>query len=105
VKLLEKHAVRLHVEQEIASLEARVAEGRELLEAGFAREAVREFRLCVDAETLCVPAWEGLAAAHQRLGHEEESESCRQMAQCICESLECRRIEAAVRAERRLQRR
>ncbi len=100
-----EHAVRLHVEQEIASLDARVAEGRELLEAGFAREAVREFRLCVDAETLCVPAWEGLAAAHQRLGHEEESESCRQTAQRICESLECRRIEAAMRAERRLRRR
>ncbi len=100
-----EHAVRLQVEEKIAGLEARVAEGRELLEAGFAREAVREFRRCIDAETLCVPAWEGLAAAHQRLGHEEESERCRQTAQRICESLACRRIEAAMHAERRLRRR
>jgi hypothetical protein len=94
-----EHAVRLRIEQETLDLDARVAKGRELLEAGFAPEAVHELHGCVEAEALCVPAWEGLAAAHQRLGCRGESERCRQMAQCARESLECSRIEATVRAD------
>ena len=92
-------AVRLRVEEHIDGLEARIAKGRELLEAGFAPEALREFQGCVEAEALCIPAWEGAAAAHQRLGHTAESGRCLRMAQRARESLEYARIEAAVRAE------
>jgi universal stress protein E len=100
-----EHAVRLRLEQEIVDLEARVTKGRELLEAGFAPEALREFQGCVEAEALCVPAWEGLAAAHERLGHTGESERCRQTVQRARESLENSRIQATVRADHWLWRR
>jgi nucleotide-binding universal stress UspA family protein len=100
-----EHAVRLRVEQEIVGLKAHVTKGHELLEGGFAPEALREFQQCLDTDTLYVPAWEGLAAAHHRLGHMEESERCRQTAQCARESLEYSRIQAAVRAEHWLWRR
>ena len=94
-----EHAVQLRMEQETLDLDARVTKGRELLEAGFAPEAVLEFQECVEAETLCVPGWEGLAAAHERLQQKGESEHCRQMAQRARESLEQSRIQAAVRAD------
>ena len=100
-----EHAIRLRVEQEIVGLEAHITKGRELLEAGFAPEALREFKQCLDTEMLYAPAWEGLAAAHHRLGHMEESERCRQTAQSARESIEYSRIQAAVRAEHWLWRR
>lgn len=94
-----EHAIRLRVEQEIIGLEAHLAKGRQLLKAGLATEAVREFQQCLDTDMLYIPAWEGLATAHQRLGHAEESERCRQTAQRIAESHQHARIQAAVRAE------
>jgi nucleotide-binding universal stress UspA family protein len=94
-----EHAVRLWIERETLEPDARVTKGRELLEAGFASEAVREFQGCVEAETLCVPAWEGLADAHERLRHKGESERCRQKAERARESLENSRIQATVRAD------
>jgi len=100
-----EHAIRLSVEQEIVGLKAHVTKGHELLEADFAPEALREFQQCLDTEMLYVPAWEGLAAAHHRLGHMEESERCRQTAKSARESLEYSRIQAAVRAEHWLWRR
>lgn len=61
------------------------------------------YQRCVDTDMLHVPSREGEAAAHHRLGHMEDSERCRQRAQGIHESLEESRVEAALRAEHRLQ--
>jgi len=84
---------------------SKLAKGRELLEAGFAPEASRELSTVRGQEHAAHTLLGGLAATHHRLGHTEDSERCRQMAQGIHESLEYSRIEAAVRTERWLWRR
>jgi len=94
-----EHAIRLRVEQEITDLETEVIHGRELLEAGLAPEALRSFQHCVGKDMIYAPAWDGLAAAHERLGHAEESERCKQTAKGIRDASLFTRIEAEVRAQ------
>jgi len=76
-------------------VEARAA----IAEKRIPREAVREFESCLANDKLYVPGWEGLAAAHQRLGHAEQSEKCAQQAKFIRERVLQDRVEAAVRSE------
>jgi len=44
-------------------------------------------------------AWEGLAAAHKRLGHKEESKKCKERAKYIRQHLWEKRVEAEARKQ------
>jgi nucleotide-binding universal stress UspA family protein len=68
--------IKLHLDAEIADIHARLKQGLELLERGFAQEALAEFQQCIAKDMLFAPAWEGLAAAHEHLGHPEEAQKC-----------------------------
>jgi len=94
-----EHAIRLQLEGEIADMELQWKRGRELLKKAFPAEAVREFEGCLSKDKLYVPAWEGLAEAHQRLGHIEQSSRCEQQAQHIRERVLQARVESAIRGE------
>jgi predicted Zn-dependent protease len=87
------------LEEEIADLDARMARGKELLEAGFPMEALREFEYCLGKELMYPRAWQGLAAAHKRLGHEDESEQCLERAEYFRGKLVQPLIEAEARAQ------
>jgi len=45
------------------------------------------------------PAWEGLAAAHERLGRREVAKRCEEQAEHIAEALYHREIEADIRSQ------
>lgn len=48
-------------------------EGEQLLSNGFPEAAIERFRNCLILDTGFAPAWEGIAAAHGRLGREAEA--------------------------------
>ena len=98
-----EHAIRLRQETEIADIEARFKRGQELLQKGFLREALHEFELVTAQAMLYAPAWEGLAAAHKRLGHEGESKRYTEMAKHIRRTLWQQRVEAEIRAHHPLR--
>lgn len=79
--------IQLHMDHEIADLEAHFQRGKELLENGLPTEAMREFHHCIDKDILFAPAWEGLAAALERLGLEEQAEPHRARAKEIRQKL------------------
>jgi universal stress protein E len=93
-----EHAIRLEVQTEIADIHAHFRLGQELLEKGFAAEAEREFRQCLSRDLMYAPAWEGLAAAYERLGRDHEAEDCRQQSNLIVQTLWDRQIEADIRS-------
>lgn len=98
-----EHAVRLKLGAEIATIDTHFKEGKELLEKGFPVEALRQFEIVIDMDKMYAPAWEGLAAAHSRLGHEEESKKCKEVARHIRQTLWQHRVEAEIRARHRLR--
>ena len=55
-------AIRLQLEAEIADVEARYKQGKELLAEGFPREAIRQFEICVDKDMMFAEGWEALAS-------------------------------------------
>jgi nucleotide-binding universal stress UspA family protein len=80
-------AIRLRLETEIDDLENYCTLGGKFLEQGFTEEAMTQFEYCIARNTMYAPAWEGLAATHSRLGHDEEALECRDRAKFIRERL------------------
>ncbi|UCG11298.1 MAG: universal stress protein [Deltaproteobacteria bacterium] len=94
-----EHAIRLLLEEEIASCTSHFKEGSEMLEKGFPAEAIGQFQYCVDKDLMFAAAWDGLAAAHKRLGHEKESQKCTERAKYVRKRIEETRVEAEARKQ------
>ena len=94
-----EHAIRLRLEAEIADIEDHIEEGKKLLEGGFLEEALNQFQMVIAKDITFVPAWEGLAAVHNRLGHDEEAERCRQEAAYIRKNLWEKKVAAEIRSQ------
>ena len=93
-----EQAIRLQLEAEIADIELQWKRGQELLGQGFPLEAMRQFESCLAKDKFYAPALQGLAEAHARLGHLEESEMCSHRAKYIREKVLQDRIEAEIRS-------
>ncbi len=70
---------------------------KELLEKGFAQEAVQIFESLADQNMMFAPAWEGLARAHRLLGHETLARDYDRHVQLIRERLCWKKIEYDVK--------
>lgn len=92
--------IRLQIEEEIAKVDAnvcaakalespceRLEQGKELLERGFAEEALAHFEECVEEYDLCPRAWDCLATAHQRMGHRMQAEKCEERSKQLAQVL------------------
>ena len=83
--------VRLRVEEEFADAKSHLMQGRKLLEDGYSEEAIRQFQQSIDKDAMYAPAWEGLAAAQDRLGRKAEAEKNRAKARVVFKPLEAER--------------
>lgn len=90
--------VRLRIEKEFANTDHMLQHGRQLLEGGFSDEAIKHFQQCVGADPTCVPAWEGLAVAQERLGRTGEAQKSRARAKEIRQEVWSKKVEGEVRA-------
>ena len=97
-----EHAIRLRLAEEISDLRDHLKQGRKLLEKGFAKEALEQFEHCIARDIMYAPAWEGMSAAHLRLGHNKKSEECKEAAQQIRQNLWQRQVEAEARSRHHL---
>ena len=79
--------IKLRIEEEIKGLESSLKHGTELLEHGFAKEAITLFKKCLIIDDLYAPAWEGLAIAHKRMGDKKEEQKYLNQAKEIRERL------------------
>ncbi len=98
VTLKSEDAIRLRLEADKENIEECLAEGKKLMEKGFDKEAVTQFKQCLDIDLYFEPAWENLAIAYQRLGKEDEAENCRREAKEQRHRLWERRVEAEIRS-------
>ena len=96
--LRSEHAIRLRMEAAIDDIEARMKEGRELLEKGFAKEALHQFKLILERDPMLAPAWEGMAAAHDRLGRAKAAKECTERARVIRRKLWEQDVEAEIKS-------
>ena len=102
ITLKSESAIQLRLEAEIADIASHYEQGKTLLENGFTDEAMRQFQICIDKDMLFAPAWESLAAAHERLGHEEEAEKYMNKAKEIRQNLWAQKVVAEVRSRHTL---
>lgn len=93
-----EHAIRLRLEGEITDVEAHFKQGHELLALGFPEEAISQFQQGIAKGEMYAPAWEGLAAAHERLGRREKAERCQERAEQIIQTLRNRETEEDIRS-------
>jgi nucleotide-binding universal stress UspA family protein len=67
-----KDIIRLKHDQELKDLESHFEYGNELLEKGMTREAVNQYKFCINMNKMFLPAFEGLVFCYERLGESEE---------------------------------
>ncbi len=94
-----EHVIRVEVDLELDDLEEQCAQGERLLQEGFPAEALAQFEACLAKDRLYLPAWEGAATAHERLGHVNRAEQCRAKAVEIRERLHFKKLENSIRAQ------
>jgi nucleotide-binding universal stress UspA family protein len=99
VTIRSEHAIRLRLDTESSDIEAHFKLGHELLALGFPEEAGCEFRRCIAKDNLYAPAWEGLAAVHERMGEQEEAKRFEEHAEHITQALYHKHIEADIRSQ------
>jgi universal stress protein E len=93
-----EHAIRLRMEAAIDDLEAGLKEGRELLAKGFAEEALRQFKRILERDAMLATAWEGMAAAPDRLGRAAAARECAERAKVIRRKLWEQDVEAEIKS-------
>ena len=92
-----ENVIRLRLETKNSNLETHFSESKQLLAKGFAKEALHQFQLCLNIDCLYMPAWEGMAAVHERLGNKEKAQNCRNNGKEIRERLWQQQVEFDIR--------
>lgn len=87
------------IDYQISDMESHYNLGLQFLNNGMPKEAMEQFRYCVDMDALYAPAWEGLASSYDRLGYTESAAEYRQNAKEIKEKLWQRKVEAELRSK------
>lgn len=99
ITLKAEHAILLELEAEIENIRKQWERGQELLKTGFPEEAIRQFQNCLIKDKFHVPALQGLADAHTRMGHREQAERYGHTAKILRAKMKQDSVEAAIRGE------
>ncbi len=94
-----EEVIRLRFEQDISAPEEHLDRGAELLESGFTEEALSQFRYCIRQNSMCPPAYEGMATALERLGRMKEADAQSALAQETRQWLWARQVESDIRQQ------
>ena len=93
-------AIQVRLNAEMKDIHVCADQGEELLKNGMADEAVTHFQHCLGINSLYVPAWEGIAKAHEQMGRKAEAEKYRKKVKEVQEEALSRRITADMRSRR-----
>jgi len=102
--LRDSDPIRLEISEEIQSLEQRMNLAQQLMDTGFTKEAVEQFRHITNDKLLFPAAWEGLSLAQLRLGNYDAAKEALDKAKTIRKQLESRRMKAEVQKQHELLR-
>ena len=99
ITLKSESVIQPMIDYQISDLESHYNLGRQFLENGMSREAVEQFKYCVNQDVLYAPAWDGLALAYQRMDDAERALEYKQKAEHIRKNLWERRVQAEIRSK------
>jgi universal stress protein E len=89
--------IKLQLEARISDIEKHYPNGLQLMEDGFFREAIQEFKTCLDINDMHVPSLFGIAKVYDRLGDEEMAAQYRKMAREVLVRIYDSKIEEEIR--------
>ncbi|MBD3375327.1 hypothetical protein GF406_09850 [candidate division KSB1 bacterium] len=102
VTLKAADAIQLEIDSEIKELESHYQLGRQLMDQGFAQQAIGQFQICLSIDALYAPAWEAIAESYERLDEKELATHHRLKAKEIRTRLWHLKINAEIRSKRSL---
>jgi len=79
--------IRVRMDEDLKSLDECLSRGRELLDGGFATDAIREFDRCLSLSPTLATAWDGKARAYEQLGDNAGADQSRENARRIRDRL------------------
>ena len=91
--------IKLELQDAIENVESSFREGRQLLSEGYPREAMNRFKHCVEQDMMFAPAYEGMAEAHEHMGHSSEANAWLEQASFVHKKNWERKVEAEIRTE------
>ena len=93
ITLKEEDVIRLHLDTKIRDLETHFKESKQLMSRRFVKEALHQLQHCLHIDRLYIPAWEGMAYAHEQLGHKEKAQHCHNKVKEIQEQIKHQEVE------------
>lgn len=89
--------IKLQLENRIVDIERHHGNGLQLMKDGYYREAIQEFKTCLNINDMHVPSLYGIAKVYDRLGNEEMAAQYRKMARQVMLRIWDSKIEEEIR--------
>jgi len=93
---------KLRVSTEIEDIEQHYAKGNEMAGLGYYKEALGQYKMCLQINDLHLPSIKSLADLYEKLDDENQAEYYRKLSKTIMDKLMDRKIEEEVRKHYRL---
>lgn len=104
ITMKEEEFIELRLDSQLNELETHYKQGIELLKNGLPKEALNQFKLCLNINDLHAPSWDGTALAYGRLHEIDKEEECTKRAKEIRTRMEEQKIVAEIRSRHWLAR-
>ncbi|NND04839.1 MAG: universal stress protein [Saprospiraceae bacterium] len=89
--------INLQLESDVSDLESHYNIGMQLMDDGFFSEAINQFKLCLNLNSMHVPAYFGIAKVYKTMGKEDMSKIYRDRGKDILDRIWNKKIEQEVR--------
>jgi len=89
--------IDLQLETEIRDIESHFSTAQQLVNDGFYKEAIKEYKICLNINHMHIPSLIGISKVNSKLDNIEEAEKYKNMADDVLRMAENRRIEAEIR--------
>jgi len=92
-----KDIIVLQLETKIRDIESHFTTAGQLMKDGFYKEAIKEFKICLDINGMHLPSLNGIATVYDKLGESKTADTYRKIAKDILSRIWDKKIEAEVR--------
>jgi len=97
ITLKSEDIINLQLETEIRDIESHYKVAQQLVDDGFYKEAINEYKICLNINDMHVPSLNGMSNIYKKLNDNQNAQKYKSMAKSVMQSIWDRKIENEIR--------
>ena len=97
ITLKTEDIIVLQLENEIKNIESHYKIAKQLVDDGFYKEAISEYKICLEINHMHIPSLNGIAVVYKKLNDKKNAKKYKNLVESVRQSLWDRKIEAEIR--------